>query len=116
MKKRKLAAVFLALALAFGCLAGCAQEQPGEQGDAEDDVTITVMHYMGEQSKRETLDAIVEAFEAANPGIKVKLEQIDSSEVYQTYQTRFTTGDAPTSSLEARARWSSSSRRDCSWT
>ena len=31
MKKRKLAAVFLALALAFGCLAGCAQEQPGEQ-------------------------------------------------------------------------------------
>ena len=95
MKKRKLAAVFLALALAFGCLAGCAQEQPGEQGDAEDDVTITVMHYMGEQSKRETLDAIVEAFEAANPGIKVKLEQIDSSEVYQTYQTRFTTGDAP---------------------
>lgn len=95
MKKVKLVAMFLAMVLVFGSLVGCAQKQVDKQDDAQETVSITIMHYMGEQSKRETLNAIVEAFEKANPGIKVKLEQIDSSEVYQTYQTRFNTGDAP---------------------
>lgn len=95
MKKLKFVAMFLAMVLALGCLVGCAQNQPDKKGDADETVTITVMHYMGEQSKRETLNSIVEAFEKENPNIKVKLEQIDSSEVYQTYQTRFNSGDAP---------------------
>ena len=95
MKKVKLVAMFLAMVLVLGSLVGCAQKQVDKQDDAQETVSITIMHYMGEQSKRETLNAIVEAFEKANPGIKVKLEQIDSSEVYQTYQTRFNTGDAP---------------------
>ena len=94
MKKVKLVAMFLAMVLVLGSLVGCAQKQVDKQDDAQETVSITIMHYMGEQSKRETLNAIVEAFEKANPGIKVKLEQIDSSEVYQTYQTRFNTGDA----------------------
>jgi ABC-type glycerol-3-phosphate transport system substrate-binding protein len=93
MRRFKIGAIVLVIILTLSCFAGCGEKTA--KGEGEETVAITVMHYMGEQSKRETLDAMVAAFEEANPGIKVKLEQIDSSEMYQTYQTRFNSGDSP---------------------
>lgn len=75
MKKVKLVAMFLAMVLVLGSLVGCAQKQVDKQDDAQETVSITIMHYMGEQSKRETLNAIVEAFEKAIPALRSNLNR-----------------------------------------
>jgi len=57
--------------------------------------TIQLMHYMGEKTKRDGLDALVKLFEEQNPGIKIEVEGVDAATYMTTYQTRMTSNDEP---------------------
>lgn len=61
-------------------------------GDA---VTLRLVHYMGEQSKRDALDAMLEAFKAEYPSINVEVEVVASSSYIATYKNYIAAGEAP---------------------
>ncbi len=117
MKKRyfkRASALLLAgllAATATGCSSGSKTETVGETTSQEtkeaenkgestkaasgEEVTIRLVHYMGEQAKRDALDAMIAGFEAANPGIKVDVEVVASSSYIATYKNYIAAGEAP---------------------
>ncbi len=58
-------------------------------------VTIRLVHYMGEQTKRDALDQILTAFEQKNPNISVDVEVVASSSYIATYKNYIAAGQAP---------------------
>ncbi|WP_026891677.1 ABC transporter substrate-binding protein [Lacrimispora aerotolerans] len=101
----------LLAATATGCSSGSKTETVGETTSQEtkeaenkgettkaasgEEVTIRLVHYMGEQAKRDALDAMIAGFEAANPGIKVDVEVVASSSYIATYKNYIAAGEAP---------------------
>lgn len=58
-------------------------------------VTLRLVHYMGEQTKRDGLDAMLAAFNEAYPDIKVDIEVVASSSYIATYKNYIAAGEAP---------------------
>ena len=58
-------------------------------------VTIRLVHYMGEQAKRDALDAILADFKKENPDINVDIEVVSSSSYIATYKNYIAAGEAP---------------------
>ena len=101
----------LLAATATGCSSGSKTETVGETTSQEtkeaenkgettkaasgEEVTIRLVHYMGEQAKRDALDAMIAGFEAANPGVKVDVEVVASSSYIATYKNYIAAGEAP---------------------
>ena len=101
----------LLAATATGCSSGSKTETVGETTSQEtkeaenkgettkaasgEEVTIRLVHYMGEQAKRDALDTMIAGFEAANPGIKVDVEVVASSSYIATYKNYIAAGEAP---------------------
>ena len=59
----------------------------GDKGGTEatgEQVTIRLVHYMGEQAKRDALDAMLSAFNEAHPEIHVDVEVVASSSYIAT--------------------------------
>jgi len=54
---------------------------------AAEDVTITYMNFSSNDGQEETLAAMVEAFEAENPGIKVQVETLPYADYFTKLQT-----------------------------
>ena len=54
---------------------------------AAEDVTITYMNFSSNDGQEETLAAMVEAFEAENPGIKVAVETLPYADYFTKLQT-----------------------------
>lgn len=73
--------------------------ESGKDGGAEaaagEEVTIRLVHYMGEQTKRDALDAMLAAFSEAYPEIKVDVEVVASSSYIATYKNYIAAGEAP---------------------
>ena len=63
--------------------------------DTGEPVTIRLVHYMGEQAKRDALDAMLAAFSEAHPEIKVDVEVVASSSYIATYKNYIAAGEAP---------------------
>ncbi|MGN0373413.1 MAG: ABC transporter substrate-binding protein [Enterocloster sp.] len=69
------------------------EETKAEAGGEE--VTIRLVHYMGEQTKRDALDAMLSAFNEVHPEIKVDIEVVSSSSYLATYKNYIAAGEAP---------------------
>lgn len=67
----------------------------GETERSEEPVTIRLVHYMGEQAKRDALDAMLAAFNEAHPEIHVDVEVVASSSYIATYKNYIAAGEAP---------------------
>ncbi|HUC91694.1 MAG TPA: sugar ABC transporter substrate-binding protein [Paenibacillus sp.] len=61
----------------------------------QDPVTLKFMQYTASGSQEETLDAMVKAFEAANPDIKVDVEVVDYANYYTKLNTQIASGEGP---------------------
>ncbi len=70
-------------------------EGQSKQSAGGDAVTLRLVHYMGEQSKRDALDAMLEAFKAEYPSINVEVEVVASSSYVATYKNYIAAGEAP---------------------
>lgn len=62
---------------------------------AQDTVEINYFSFSAGTEQQATLEAMVAAFEEANPGIKVKLESAPFGDYFTELQTRIAAGDAP---------------------
>ncbi|MDD3253521.1 MAG: extracellular solute-binding protein [Lachnospiraceae bacterium] len=76
---------------------GAAAESVAESTEAAsgEQVTIRMVHYMGEQTKRDGLDAMIALFEKEHPNIKVDVEAVASSSYIPTYKNYIAAGEAP---------------------
>lgn len=76
--------------------AAAAEEKPEAEAKAGgEEVTIRLVHYMGEQAKRDALDAMLKAFNEEHPEIKVDIEVVASSSYLATYKNYIAAGEAP---------------------
>ena len=62
---------------------------------AQDEVTISYFTFSAAPDHTDTLDEMVAAFEAANPGINVEVETAPFADYFTELQTRIAGGDAP---------------------
>lgn len=76
---------------------GNKESSKAEGGGTEngEEVTIRLVHYMGEQTKRDALDQILTAFEEKNPNITIDVEVVASSSYIATYKNYIAAGQAP---------------------
>ena len=74
--------------------AGSSEAAKEDAGSGEG-VTIRLVHYMGEQAKRDALDAILADFKKENPDINVDIEVVSSSSYIATYKNYIAAGEAP---------------------
>lgn len=70
-------------------------EEAKAEASAEKEVTLRLVHYMGEQTKRDALDLMLAAFEEEYPHIKVEVEVVSSSSYIATYKNYIAAGEAP---------------------
>jgi multiple sugar transport system substrate-binding protein len=68
---------------------------PFQRATAQDTVTISYFTFSAAPDHIEDLDKMVALFEAANPGIKVKVETAPYADYFTELQTRIAGGDAP---------------------
>ena len=71
------------------------KEEAGAAKADGEEVTIRLVHYMGEQAKRDALDAMLTAFGESYPNIKVDVEVVASSSYIATYKNYIAAGEAP---------------------
>ena len=71
------------------------KEEAGAAKAGGEEVTIRLVHYMGEQAKRDALDAMLTAFGESYPNIKVDVEVVASSSYIATYKNYIAAGEAP---------------------
>ncbi|MGP9500998.1 ABC transporter substrate-binding protein [Specibacter sp. AOP5-B1-6] len=84
-----------ALAAAALLLTGCgAANSPEKEGTADDPVTIRFA-WWGNDARAKTTLEVIEAFEAENPGIKVKGENTEFSSYWDKMATQVAGGDTP---------------------
>ena len=86
---KKLLSLVLALALVLSFTAFAAADEPAK---------ITVFHYMVEGNKQAGLEAVEEAFKAANPDLNVEFENIaysQGTDYWPQLETAIAAGDNP---------------------
>ncbi|MEQ2424315.1 ABC transporter substrate-binding protein, partial [Enterocloster hominis (ex Hitch et al. 2024)] len=83
-----------AQAAASGGETQAGEDKEGTEATGEQ-VTIRLVHYMGEQAKRDALDAMLSAFNEAHPEIHVDVEVVASSSYIATYKNYIAAGEAP---------------------
>ena len=66
-----------------------------ESASSEEPVTIRLVHYMGEQTKRDALDEMLALFKESHPNITVDIENVNSSSYIATYKNYIAAGEAP---------------------
>lgn len=88
MKRRKITAVLAAAAM----LAAICSTVSGAE---EKQVTLTLMNHTLEAITIDWEDSVVEAFEAAHPGVTIEVQRMSYDDYISTLQTKFASGDAP---------------------
>jgi ABC-type glycerol-3-phosphate transport system substrate-binding protein len=56
---------------------------------------IRLVHYMGEQSKRDGLDALIKWYQKSHPNVQFDVQPISSAQYITIYKTRIAANDAP---------------------
>lgn len=96
--KRTLCAIMASALVAS--FAGCGSSgQSGSAsaatGSADGEKTVIAMvHYMGEQTKRDALDLLIEAYQEKNPNVEFDVQTVSSEQYVTTYKTRIQANDA----------------------
>lgn len=101
MKKK--IATGLVLTVIVSLLAGCsgsnkdatAKDSKSSGSNSSTPKTISMIHYMGEQSKRDGLDGMLAQFKKDNPNTNVDVQIVSSAQYLTIYKTRITANDAP---------------------
>jgi multiple sugar transport system substrate-binding protein len=75
--------------------AGIAGVRPLRRAAAQEPVEVRLALYETNDQWAETFNGVIEAFQAANPGIAVELEYRPGDEYWTKLQTEFTAGTAP---------------------
>lgn len=88
---KKWMATGIAAIATVGLLAGCASDGDGGNTGADGDVTLTY----GVWSQDDTMQALIDAFEDENPGIKVELQVNPWTDFWTKLQVGATGGTAP---------------------
>lgn len=94
MNSRNPLAVGVVAAAALIAVTGCsAQGTPAPSGSAgTEEVTITYANFISNGGNEENMQAIVDAFEDANPGIKVEVTTTDYANYFTQLQTDLAAG------------------------
>ncbi|MDQ0277872.1 multiple sugar transport system substrate-binding protein [Arthrobacter silviterrae] len=94
LKKPWIAATSALMAASL-LLTGCGKANtPEQEGTADNPVTIRFA-WWGNDARAKTTMAVIKAFEAANPGIKVKGESTEFSSYWDKMATQVAGGDTP---------------------
>ena len=62
---------------------------------AEEEVTLRLVHYMGEQAKRDALDLLIAQFNEQYPNVHIDIETVSSSSYIASYKNYIAAGEAP---------------------
>ena len=116
MMRKTRAAGTLALGATVALLAaGCSGGSDGGSGDG--DVSMTFWHNSTTGPGKAYWEDTVADFEAANPGVTIKVQSIQNEDMDGKLQTALNSGDAPDIFMHAAAAsWPTSSRPARSWT
>lgn len=98
---RKLAALALvALLVAPALFAGGGQEE-ADEGQA----VVSILHFMGEQQKRDGLQAWIDSVQPEFPGVEFEVQAISYGQYNQLLRTRIAAGDMPDLIFGRPAEW-----------
>jgi ABC-type glycerol-3-phosphate transport system substrate-binding protein len=84
----------LLLSVAFFNLTSISAASKKVKGKTKPQV-IRIIHYMGEQSKRDGLDAMIKEFQKTHPKVKFDIQPVSSAQYITVYKTRIAANDAP---------------------
>ena len=96
MIARKLLAVSAAMVMGAAGLTACSGGDDGGSGDESGgDTEMTFWHNSTTGEGKAYWDATVADFEAANPGVTIKIQAIQNEDMDGKLQTALNSGDAP---------------------
>ncbi len=91
--------IILTFAIVLTLLAGCgSQEKAGEtsgSSEAEEKVELSLLSFMGEGSKKDTLKLLADNYMAAHSNVTISIQDLDMASFMSVLQTRISGGDAP---------------------
>ncbi|MDQ0338463.1 multiple sugar transport system substrate-binding protein [Caldalkalibacillus uzonensis] len=96
---RKIVFCLSILILLAGLIAGCGSQESSTPSDsdvpADEQVTITYFTFSPGEGHEQALQAMIEAFEAKHPNIKIKYEMASFQDYFTRLQTQIAGGNAP---------------------
>ena len=93
---KKIICSLLVCALASQVFAnGTAEKTADTRSNQPETVTIRLVHYMGEQAKRDALAKMIEVYQKDHPNVKVDIETVNSSSYLASYKNYIAAGDMP---------------------
>jgi raffinose/stachyose/melibiose transport system substrate-binding protein len=95
MIARKLLAVSAAMVMGAAGLTACSGGDDGGDGGSGGDTQMTFWHNSTTGEGKAYWDATVKDFEAANPGVTIKIQAIQNEDMDGKLQTALNSGDAP---------------------
>lgn len=93
IKKEARMTFTLAIAISLAVTGCSANSEPKEAGKGK--ITLNFLQNTASGSQEETLQEMIDAFEAANPDINVKVEIVDYNNYYTKLNTQLASGNAP---------------------
>ena len=94
-KAGKLSFIILAMTMTMGLMTGCSGKSSEKSESNDDKITLNAISFMGEDTKRNGFNKVIEAYEKANPGVEIKIQNLDYGTFTTTLQTRIGANDAP---------------------
>ena len=94
-KAGKLSFIILAKTMTMGLMTGCSGKSSEKSESNDDKITLNAISFMGEDTKRNGFNKVIEAYEKANPGVEIKIQNLDYGTFTTTLQTRIGANDAP---------------------
>ena len=88
-------AVLAASTMACGKTETDAVPAKTETSGGEEKQVIKIVHYMGEQAKRDGLDLMLKEFKKTHPDVEFDVQAISAAQYITMYKTRISAGDAP---------------------
>jgi multiple sugar transport system substrate-binding protein/raffinose/stachyose/melibiose transport system substrate-binding protein len=95
MKARKILAVSAALVMGAAGLSACGGSDDDTSSTAGGDVSMTFWHNSTTGDGKAYWESTVKDFEAANPGVTIKIQAIQNEDMDGKLQTALNSGDAP---------------------
>ena len=81
--------------MTMGLMTGCSGKSSEKSESNDDKITLNAISFMGEDTKRNGFNKVIEAYEKANPGVEIKIQNLDYGTFTTTLQTRIGANDAP---------------------
>ncbi|MEF9864719.1 MAG: extracellular solute-binding protein, partial [Christensenellaceae bacterium] len=70
-------------------------QSSADSAEASEKQVIKIVHYMGEQTKRDGLDLMLAEYKKTNPNVEFDVQAVSAAQYITIYKTRISAGDAP---------------------